>query len=388
MTRWVMAIVAVCAATATACQRPPKPGEPLRGLSAAERARFDSGKAVFDSVFTPETGLGPLFNANGCAECHEDPAAGGTGDEVERHATAFHTVAPPGSRQCDELAAQGGFVYQNHVTPALHAALGIDSEPVPAAATALAHRTTPEIFGVGLLDAVPDSEILAYADSADADHDGISGRPNRFFDGRLGRFGRKALVPTLLEFNEGALSAEQGVTTPAVPTEETVAGTPVPAGTDPAADPELSAARAELLTTFVRLLAPPAPLKMSREAQQGREVFGRIGCARCHRPSFTTALSTVAAINRKTVDAYTDLLLHDMGPDLGDICLALATPTEFRTEPLMGLHLKKVFLHDGRATTIEQAVDLHGGEATKARDLFRALPTTDRAALLAFLKSL
>jgi CxxC motif-containing protein (DUF1111 family) len=386
MTRWFVAILVL--STSTACRRPPKPGDPVRGLSAADRARFDSGRAVFDSTFTPETGLGPLFNADGCGECHEDPAAGGTGDEVERHATAFNVVAPPGTRQCDELVAQGGFVYQNHVTPALHAALGIDSEPIPPAATALAHRTTPEIFGFGLLDAVPDSEILAYADSADSNHDGISGRPNRFFDGRLGRFGRKALVPTLLEFNEGAFSAEQGVTTPAVPTEETVAGTPAPPGTDPAPDPELSATKAELVTTFVRLLAPPAPLKRSHEARQGQDVFTRVGCAGCHRPSLTTGPGPIAALNRKTVDAYTDLLLHDMGPELGDICLALATPTEFRTEPLMGLHLKKVFLHDGRATTVEQAVELHGGEATKARDAFRALPPGERAALLAFLKTL
>jgi CxxC motif-containing protein (DUF1111 family) len=386
MTRWCVAILVIW--TSTACRRPPKPGEPLRGLSAAERARFDSGRAVFDSTFTPETGLGPLFNASGCGECHEDPAAGGTGDEVERHATAFNVVAPPGSRQCDELAAQGGFVYQNHVTPALHAALGIDSEPVPAAATALAHRTTPEIFGFGLLDAVPDSEILAYADSADSNHDGISGRPNRFFDGRLGRFGRKALVPALREFNEGAFSAEQGVTTPAVPTEETFAGTPVPAGTDPAPDPELSSAKAELVTAFVRLLAPPAPLKRSRAARQGQDLFTRVGCTGCHRPSLTTGASPIAALDHKTVDAYTDLLLHDMGPELGDICLALATPTEFRTEPLMGLHLKKVFLHDGRATTVQQAVELHAGEATKARDAFRALPPGDRAALLAFLNTL
>ena len=386
MTRWVLAIVAICAATA--CRRPPKPGDPLRGLSRAERARFDSGRVIFDSAFTPETGLGPVFNAVGCGECHEDPTSGGTGDEVERHATAFHAVVPAGTRQCDELAAQGGFVYQNHVTPALHAALGIDSEPVPAVATAVGRRTTPNIFGFGLLDAVPDSEILAYADPDDSDHDGISGRPNRFFDGRLGRFGRKALVPNLREFNDGAFSAEQGVTTPAVPTEETVAGTPVPAGTDPAPDPELSDANAALVTAFVRTLAPPAPLKMSREARQGKDVFTRIGCARCHRPSFTTGDSPIAAIRRKEVVAYTDLLLHDMGPDLGDICLALATPTEFRTEPLMGVHLKKVFLHDGRATTLEQAIDLHGGEATKAQGAFRALPAGERAALLAFLRTL
>lgn len=386
MRGWVALIVASCAIAA--CQRPPKPSDPLRGLSTTERARFDSGRAIFDSTFTPETGLGPVFNADGCGECHEDPALGGTGDEVERHATAFHAVVPAGARQCDELAGQGGFVYQNHVTPALHTALGIDSEPVPSVATAVGRRTTPEIFGFGLLDAVPDSAILAYADPDDSDHDGISGRPNRFFDGRLGRFGRKALVPALREFNDGAFSAEQGVTTPAVPTEETVAGTPVPAGTDPAPDPELSDAQADLVTAFVRLLAPPAPLKMSREAKQGRDAFARVGCARCHRPSFTTGASPIAALRHKQVDAYTDLLLHDMGPELGDICLALATPTEFRTEPLMGIHLKKVFLHDGRATTVEQAIELHGGEGARARDLFRALPPGERAALVAFLQAL
>ena len=385
MTRWWIALMVICGAAA--CRRL-QPGDPVRGLSAAERAQFDSGRAVFDSVFTPEKGLGPLFNANGCKECHEDPAAGGTGDEVERHATAFHPSAPAGTRLCDELAAQGGFVFQNHVTPLLHAALGIDSEPIPSVATAVGRRTTPEIFGFGLLDAVPDSEILAYADPDDRDHDGISGRPNRFFDGRLGRFGRKALVPTLREFNDGAFSAEIGITTPAVPTEETVAGTPIPPGTDPAPDPELSDHQAELATLFVRLLAPPEPLKMSREAREGSDVLVRVGCARCHRPVLTTGDSPIAALRYKQVAAYTDLLLHDMGPDLGDICLALATPTEFRTEPLMGLHLKKQFLHDGRATTAEQAVEMHGGEAAKARDLFRALSPGDRAALLAFLKTL
>src|SRR5207253_11071148 len=161
----------------------------------------------------------------------------------------------------DELAGQGGFVFQNHVTPALHAALGIDSEPIPAAATAVGRRTIPEIFGFGLLDAVPDSEILAYADSDDRDHDGISGRPNRFFDGRLGGFGRKALVPALREFNDGAFSAEQGVTTPAVPTEQSVAGTRVPARTVAAPDADLSTGQAGLATASVSQLAAPARLK-------------------------------------------------------------------------------------------------------------------------------
>src|SRR2546425_10915990 len=377
--------VALTLATVAACRRP-QPGDPLPGLSAAERDSFARGKVVFDSLFTPATGLGPLFNAEGCGECHETPVAGGTGDEVERHAAAFHPDAP--GRPCDELAAEGGPVFQKRVTPALQAALHIDSEPVSPRATAIAARTTPDIFGFGLLDAVPDSVILSYADPDDRDHDGISGRPNRFFDGRLGRFGRKALVPTLREFNEGALSAEMGITSPAVPTEETVGGLPLPPGTDPAPDPELSQGATDLLDAFVRLLAPPEPVKPSREARQGRELFARAGCDRCHVPALRTGDSLVPALRRREVAAYTDLLLHDMGPDLADICLGLATPSEFRTEPLMGVHLRSKFLHDGRATTLEQAIDLHGGEGTAARDRFRGLSAAERAALIAFLKTL
>jgi len=372
--------------TVAACRKPPQPGDPLAGLTAQERDRFVHGRVVFDSAFTPATGLGPLFNAVGCGECHEDPKAGGTGDEVERHATAFHPAVA--GRACDELAAKGGPVFQLHVTPLLHAALGIDSEPVPPEATAIARRTTPAIFGFGLLDAVPDSVILSYADPDDRDHDGISGRPNRFFDGRLGRFGRKALVPTLREFNEGALIAEMGVTSPAIPTEETVAGQPLPAGTDPAPDPELPREATDLLDAFVRLLAPPEPQKLTREARQGREVFERTGCARCHVPSLRTGDSPVPALRHRDVAAYTDLLLHDMGPELADICLGLATPSEFRTEPLMGVRLRSKFLHDGRATTLEQAIDLHGGEGAAARDRFRGLAAGERAALIAFLKTL
>lgn len=377
-----------CLAVAVACRRPVQPGDPVRGLSDVERARFDRGHAVFDSVFTPVTGLGPLFNAVGCGECHEEPVAGGVGDEIERHAAVFHADAPAGAPACDELAAQGGPVFQNHATDLLHTALGIDSEPLPPAATAVARRTTPEIFGFGLLDAVPDSAILAYADPDDNDHDGISGRPNRFFDGRLGRFGRKALVPALREFNEGALIAEQGITSPAVPVEETVAGQPLPAGTDPAPDPELPGEATDRLDDFVRLLAPIAPLRLNRDARRGQAVFAEVGCAGCHRPVLRTGDSPFAVLRYREVAAYTDLLLHDMGPELADICLGLATPSEFRTEPLMGLRLRSRFLHDGRAASVEAAIEAHGGEGGASRDRFRALADRDRAALLAFLKAL
>ncbi len=384
MTRTGVVLVAMLAAAA--CRRPLQPGDPLRGLSAAERARFDSGRGVFDSTFTPETGLGPLFNASACAECHEDPVSGANGDEVERHAAVFNPDSP--GLKCDELVAQGGPVFQDSVTPALRAALGIHNEPLPPAATTVAARTTPDVFGFGLLDAVPDSAILAHADPNDRNGDGISGRPGRFFDGRLGRFGRKALVPTLREFNDGAFQIEMGITNPSVPVEGTVGGDPLPAGTDPTPEPELGARGLELTDAFVRLLAPPAPLKQKGEARRGRDVFTQTGCPACHVPTLRTGENPIGALRRKDVAAYTDLLLHDMGPDLADICFALATPSEFRTEPLMGLRLVTQFLHDGRAKTPEEAIELHGGEGSKSRDLFRALPAADRAALVAFIKSL
>jgi len=384
MTRGWIALAVMC--SAAACRRPPQPGEALRGLSAAERARFDSGRAVFDSTFTPAVGLGPLFNASRCGECHEDPVAGANGDEVEHHATVFH--AERAGATCDELADKGGPVFQDSVTPALHAALGIDREPRPSIVTTVAERTTPDIFGFGLLDAVPDSVILSYADPDDRNHDGISGRPNRFFDGRLGRFGRKALVPTLREFNDGAFQAEIGITNPSVPQEGTVAGDSLPAGTDPAPEPEIGARGLELSDAFVRLLAPPTPLKQSREARRGSDVFARVGCTGCHVPTLRTGDNPIAALRHKEVAAYTDLLLHDMGPKLADVCFGLATPSEFRTEPLMGMRLVTHFLHDGRANSPEQAVEMHDGEGARARDLFEALPAADRAALVAFLKTL
>jgi CxxC motif-containing protein (DUF1111 family) len=138
----------------------------------------------------------------------------------------------------------------------------------------------------------------------------------------------------------------------------------------------------------VRFLAAPTPLKLDQAGRRGRELFSQIGCAACHIPVLHTGDSPVPALRHRPFPAYTDLLLHDMGPDLADICLGLATPAEFRTEPLLDLRAAKVFLHDGRATTLEQAVELHGGEGGAARDRFKALPAADRAALIAFLKSL
>ena len=372
--------VLLCVAVA-ACQKPVRPGDPVPGLTKDQRSSFDRGQVVFDSTFTPGTGLGPLFNADACGECHEDPVRGGVGDEVELHAAAFH---PP---LCDPLAAEGGFVFQLKSTPALKVALAIDSEPVPPNA-ARALRTTPVLFGRGLLDLVPDSVILSYADPDDRNSDGISGRPNHFVDGRPGRFGRKAFVPRLDEFNDGAFSAEQGITSPAVLTEETIGGKPIPAGVDPVPEPEIGQEALDQTNDFVRLLGAPTPLKASKDAKRGRKIFADIGCVGCHIPTLRTGDSPIAALRHKEVAGYTDLLLHDMGPELADMCLGEATPAEFRTEPLIGVRLKPNFLHDGRDTTLQEAIQSHGGEGAGARDRFLGLAPGDRVALIAFLKTL
>ncbi len=365
------------------CAPPPEPGDPLPGLARSELDRFERGRREFDRVFTPETGLGPLFNAASCSACHAAPASGGAGAIVEIHATAF----APGTG-CDPLLDAGGPVYQLGVTPALRNALGIDAEPIPDRATGTATRTTPDLFGFGLLDAVPDGVILALADPDDRDGDGISGRINRFVDGRLGRFGRKAFLPTLAEFNEGAFPIEQGITTPRNPREETIAGAPVPEGVDPVPDPEIDALAVDLTDAFVRFLAPPEPLPLTRKGRKGRGIFDEIGCASCHVPVLRTGDHPVRALRNRRVAAYTDLLVHDMGEDLADICLGDAAPSEFRTEPLMGLRLAERFLHDGRAFSIGEAIRMHGGEAAASRDRFERLPDADRAALLEFLESL
>ena len=371
------------------CARAPDPGDPIAGLSKSERDRFERGRIEFEKVFTAESGLGPLFNAESCAECHESPVVGGPGDEVEIHVGAL------AADFCDPLVHEGGPVVQQRATPALTAAMEIDREPVPPSATRTGLRTTPDVLGFGLLDAVPDSVILALADPDDRDGDGVSGRPNRFFDGRVGRFGRKAIVPTLREFNAGAFVIEQGITSPAVLSEESIGGQPIPDGVDPVPEPEVGQETIDLVDDFVRFLAPPAPQKLTKTGQRGQRIFDLIGCDGCHAPTLVTGNHPVKALRYREVHAYTDLLLHDMGADLADICFGLATESEFRTEPLMGLRFSEQieegesrFLHDGRAKSVDEAIRFHGGEASTARDRFVALSAADRLALLEFLRSL
>src|SRR5262249_34326647 len=162
--------------------------------------------------------------------------------------------------------------------------------------TAIGSRTTPGLFGFGLLDAVPDATILALADPDDKNHDGISGRPNLSIDGRLGRFGRKAFVPNLHEFTAGAFVAEQGVTDPEAPVESSIGGAAIPPGVDPVPDPEITQEALDRTIDFVRFLAPPPSKPLDAAGRRGKSLFASLGCVGCHVPSLRTGDDPVKAL--------------------------------------------------------------------------------------------
>jgi len=361
-------------------------GEALPGLTEAEMGRFLLGKAIFDRQTTPEEGLGPLFNQDRCSSCHDLPVSGGSGVELVVKATRWENGV------CDLLVDEGGDNLQQRATP-LAVALGVTREVTPPSANGHAQVTGPALFGLGLVEGIPDDEILSREDPDDADGDGISGRAGRTADGRVGRFGRKLEFATVLDFTEGALRAEMGITTPMHPMEETVNGVPVPPEADPVADPEIDERGLGVLTDFMRFLAPPARQEIASAAArdsvaQGEGLFEEIGCVSCHVPSMQTGPSDTPALDRKTVYLYSDMLLHDMGPQRGDVCGLNASPSEYRTSRLMGVRLQANYLHDGRANGLRLAVMFHGGEAAAARNAFLNLGSEGRAMLLRFLASL
>ena len=363
-----------------------EPGAPLPGLREDELETFAAGEALFNRPFTPEEGLGPLFNQDRCSSCHDLPTSGGHGAEPVAKASRFDSA-----QGCNVLTDQGGDLLQFAVTD--HArALGVTPERMPPDATAATDMRAPALYGLGLVEAIPDDAILQAADPGDADGDGISGRPNLDAQGRLGRFGRKAQHATLFGFVEEAARLEMGLTTPDRPLEESANGVPVPLAADLAPDPEIGQAELQILTDYVRFLAPPRPVRTDNvdpsDVREGAKVFEWLGCESCHTPTFQTTRSEAPAFDRKTFRLYSDLLLHDLGPDLAETCTPGTTPSEWKTARLVGLGHRFEFLHNGRAQTIEEAILLHGGEASAMRDTFRRLNPSAKRQLLNFLMSL
>ena len=272
-------------------------------------------------------------------------------------------------------------------------------------------RLAPRLVGLGWLAAVPEAAILAWEDANDRDGDGISGRASRVWsptDERLevGRFGLKAAVGSLRQQIADAFAIDMGLSSPAAArpagdcTARQIACRAAPAGTSARhGGHEVGDTLLDLVTAFVASLDPPPRRHADHpEVRAGERHFRDVGCSACHRPSLLTSPSASAlGALIPAIEPFTDLLLHDMGEGLADHRPeGTATGREWRTAPLWGIGHgdatqappHHVYLHDGRASTLEEAILWHGGEAEAARDAFVALPRASREQLIAFLRSL
>lgn len=375
---------------------PPAHGErfdqPLPGLDNGELGDFQDGQTQFRRAFTIADGLGPIFNNVSCATCHSGDGRGTTANTLTRF-----------SRGTDLVVGEGGPQIQDKAIP------GAVAERLPAGVD-VSLRMPPAVFGVGLIEALTDSVILTHADPSDADADGISGRPNMVTPPgfvpatepgagpglRVGRFGRKAQVSSLLQQTATAYHQDMGITSPYFPTENVnplaPAGLPDP---DRAPDPEVDAGKVNDVIQYMRMLAPPSPGDWTDSRRRGQTLFASARCAVCHVPTMHTGQHEIEALSNRDVTLYSDLLLHDLGLGLADNRPdGDADGQEWRTAPLWGLRIAREFLngqllllHDGRAHSVDEAIRLHGGEAAAARDAFLAMPAADRAALIDFVES-
>jgi len=355
-------------------------GEPFTNLTAAESDRFIAGKDEFEEVEAIDAGLGPIFNDASCATCHDEPVGGTTGRKETRFGRVLNGAFDP-------MFELGGSLIQDR---------GIESftgEVVPAGATVSAQRITTPLFGLGLVDAVPDEELRQLAQLEAATSPATAGTPSmtreiRTGRTRVGRFGWKAQVPTLHQFSGDAYLNEMGITNPEFPDENCPQGDCSLLAHNPRPDLNDDGTGVTRFTDFMTLLAPPPRGEISLPVLTGGGIFANIGCANCHTPALVTGKSPVAALSRKAFQPFADFLLHDMG-SLGDgIVQGSATARQMRTAPLWGVRTRSLLLHDGRATSLDAAILAHDGQGTEARDRFQRLSSRDRFALLQFLKSL
>lgn len=362
---------------------------PVEGLSYEENRRFLAGDVAFNNeIFTSQTGLGSIFVATSCGSCH---AGDGKGHPFTT-LTRFGQVDSTGN----QFLHLGGPQLQNRSLP------GYTPEQIPAGAT-FSKFTPPANTGLGFLELVSDADILAMADPNDTNADGISGVPNYEYlpsfitpfqnaiprNGKyIHRFGKKAAAYNLLHQTVNAYNQDIGITSTFQP-KDVYTGLNI--------DPEVSDVTVHNVVFYLQTLKAPIQRNQNDpEVLQGKSLFIQAGCESCHKQTLKTGFSTVAALSNKTFHPYTDLLLHDMGPGLDDgYTEGSAKTSEWRTPPLWGLGLSPnsqggqyFLLHDGRAKTIEEAIQLHGGEAQQSKEKFQQLSVQERNSLVKFLKSL
>ena len=421
---------------------------PSANLSPSRRLDFAVGNSFFRNpwVIAPSTttardGLGPLFNTNACQNCHikdgrgHPPAANAASAasmlvrlSIPANGSAAHAellrrqgvvpepvyggqlqdmsnpgVAPEGKVRVayDLLTVTLGDGTQVELRkPRLQISqLGYGEMH---ADTLFSARVAPPMIGLGLLEAIPESAILAGEDPQDRDGDGIRGVANRVWDDArgatvLGRFGWKAGQPNLNQQNVHAFSSDMGLTTRLLPHDECTAAQADCRAMPHGGEPEVSDNILASVLFYTRNLAVPARRNVDAlEVRRGKQLFVDAGCAKCHTPSFVTAADAAEPeLARQTIRPYSDLLLHDMGDGLADGRPEFqASGRQWRTAPLWGIGLTETvnghtqFLHDGRARNLLEAILWHGGEAEQARQAVSDFDASERGALLAFLNSL
>lgn len=378
---------------------------PIDGLTPAQLARFEQGKAMFEKVFTPSNGLGAVFNAQSCVECHGQPAVGGT--DPAKTIQRFTTLLAP------HFAA--GLVTQADGAPHVHArsvatefpdevpGCVLGGELVPPHAMASTTRVTPLLFGIGLLENIPDTTLIQNGLASAKANPEVSGRPGLMFPGGvndlnaadqlIGRLGARGFVADVQSFTQGAFSTELGIATfhPLFAAPVRPKGNLATADCTPFVGEAVSLAETQATADFQRWLAPPPKPELTGVALRGQQLFDEIQCSSCHTPMMKTSPMAPAPLNDREVWLYSDLLLHDMGAALADNAPeGLGLPTEWKTAPLWGVgQTEKPLLHDGRAgRDFAKAIDFHGGEAEDAKRRFQNLSPADQAALIAFLKKL
>ena len=334
-------------------------GGPIEGLSEQESADFAWGAYLFDKSVVASQGLGEHFNADSCRACHQDPVLGGAGGiDVN--------VLRIGHRDEDGIYSDVSIPILLRSAQWNMLPLELDEE-----VNVIEGRNPPSVLGLGIVESLSDDEILQFSDPDDADGDGISGRPNILPDGRLGRFGWKANIPTLQDFVADAMLNELGMTV-----HPSLSGFTVVDDMDSCPDPELDSSDFDSILFYLQNLAPPVSSFDYEGAVVGEQIFMEVGCNDCHRSE---------------LPGYSDYLLHDVAPnplvlveqDVG------VEPSEFRTSPLWGIAHTAPYLHDGSASSIERAIELgHFGEATRSRDAYFSLTEEERTLLLDFLNSL
>jgi CxxC motif-containing protein (DUF1111 family) len=412
---------------------------PLANISRSNRRAHVVGNSFFNKnwVIPPSSteardGLGPFFHSRSCSGCHvrdgrgrppwegetmvgllfrlsvpgpdgkpiPDPVFGG-----QLGVRAVPGVEPEGDVKIEYKEIEGNFgdgtpyvLLEPQYTLLANATYG-----KPAKNIQLGPRLAQPVYGLGLLEAIPEKSILAHSDPNDKDGDGISGRPNYVWNPekkakQLGRFGWKANQPSLRQQTAGAFLGDIGITTSIHPKEDyTPAQAKLLDKLPNGGSPELEDHLLGRVVTYLQTLAPPAQRDYDHpEVLKGRKLFLETGCAKCHLPKLKTGdFPEIPELANQVIRPFTDLLLHDMGPGLADNRPdGEASGTEWRTPPLWGIGLSQVvngntrFLHDGRARNLEEAILWHGGEASATQEAYRNLSSQDRQRLLLYLESI